>query len=116
MEDYIGRVGVIDEYLDMVNVFIVKYGEDCLLYPAELIEQHIVYEEEALTPREKAIELVDKFEDYTLSHMEVKQCALMAIRFAEKIMTEYGRETNELQNMDRFFHDLEQVKTEIEKL
>lgn len=45
-----------------------------------------------------------------------KQCALMAIRFAEKIMTEYGRETHELQNMDRFFHELEQVKTEIEKL
>ena len=42
LEDYIGRVGVIDQYLDMVNVFIVKYGEDCLLYPAELIEQHIV--------------------------------------------------------------------------
>jgi hypothetical protein len=44
LEEYIGRVGVIDEYLDMVNVFIVKFGEDCLPYPAELIEHHIIDE------------------------------------------------------------------------
>ena len=118
LEEYIGRVGVIDQYLDMVNVFIVKYGEDCLLYPAELIEQHIVDEEDTLTPQGKAQELVNKYwgKGITNDKEIAKQCALMAIRFAEKIMAEYGRETHELQNMDRFFHDLEQVKTEIEKL
>jgi hypothetical protein len=53
LEEYIGRVGVIDQYLDMVNVFIVKYGEDCLLYPAELIEQHIV--EDSVSDTNEAI-------------------------------------------------------------
>ena len=53
LEEYIGRVGVIDQYLDMVNVCIVKYGEDCLLYPAELIEQHIV--EDSVSDTNEAI-------------------------------------------------------------
>lgn len=45
-----------------------------------------------------------------------KQCTLLAVDFAEKILTEYGNETNELQNMDSFFRDLEQLKKEIEQL
>lgn len=61
LEEYIGRVGVVDEYLDMVNVCVVKYGEDCLLYPAELIEQHIVEDSVSYTNEAIVTEIVSAY-------------------------------------------------------
>lgn len=65
----------------------------------------------------KEIKFIDSYNYRSHNTMSfvAKQCALLAVDFAEKIMTEYGSETNELQNMDRFFHDLEQLKKEIEQ-
>jgi len=61
LEDYIGRVGVVDEYLDKVNVCIVKYGDDCLLYPAELIEQHLVEDSVSDTDESIISAIVDAY-------------------------------------------------------
>lgn len=117
LEEYIGRVGVIDQYLDMVNVFIVKYGEDCLLYPAELIEQHIVDEEDTLTPQGKAQELVNKYwgKGITNDKEIAKQCALIAVDEIILILTKLNPEYEE----KTYWHPIDyykQVKTEIEKL
>ena len=114
LEDYIGRVGVVDEYLDMVNVFIVKYGEDCLLYPAELIEQHIVEEEDTLTPQGKARELAMRFDRHGETD-NAKQCALIAV---DEILNNFGTLTEGKQHYAACYtiNFYEQVKTEIEKL
>lgn len=83
-------------------------------------------------PKEKAKELVDKcyyqIEDATAGMFEegvdyvkarsiaAKQCALIAVQFAEKKLIEYGNQTFELQNMDATLRDLDTLKTEIQNL
>lgn len=80
-------------------------------------------------PKEKAKELVDKFKPHSrikssgflVSNEDTliksaKQCALIAVQFAEKQLIEYGNQTFELQNMDSTFRDLDTLKTEIQNL
>lgn len=68
-----------------------------------------------MTPREKAIELVEKFADYTQSHMEDKQCALIAV---DEILNNFGTLTEGKQHYAAHctITFYEKVKTEIEKL
>ena len=72
LEDYIGRVGVVDEYLDMVNVCVVKYGEDCLLYPAELMEQHLIKEVDEIVSLRIVNAIIDEYFD-TCDLMKIKE-------------------------------------------
>lgn len=73
--------------------------------------------------KEKAKELVERFRFYVIGqpdgHAELqnaKQCALICLTEIEQALTDYGRETDELQNMDRTFHHLDNIKTEITNL
>lgn len=73
--------------------------------------------------KEKAKELVERFRFYVIGqpdgHAELqnaKQCALICLTEIEQALTDYGRETYELQNMDRTFHHLDNIKTEITNL
>ena len=78
-----------------------------------------------MTQKEEAHELIKKFRPFADGHendgrfspncqyLAAKSCALVAVQFAEKVLTEYGKETNELQNMDRFFAYLEKLSNEI---
>lgn len=80
-----------------------------------------------MTHKEEAHELIKKFRPFANGHEEndrfrpstekfnAKACALLAVRFAEKVLTEYGKETDELQNMDRFFAYLEKLANEIKE-
>ena len=70
-------------------------------------------------PKEKAKELLDKFLPHSSGNSnnnEAKQCALIAVQFAEKQLIEYGNQTFELQNMDATLRDLDTLKTEIQNL
>jgi len=85
-----------------------------------------------MTPKEKAKELLDKFSDnvsvyYTENSvpcmlnapMIIKQRKKFALIIVDKIvksLTNYGKDSNELQNMDREFNYWDKVKQEIEKL
>lgn len=78
-----------------------------------------------MTHKEEAHELIKKFRPFANGHenddmfrpstekLNAKACALVAVQFAEKVLTEYGKETDELQNMDRFFAYLEKLTNEI---
>jgi len=74
------------------------------------------------TPKEKAKQLVDKFKPFMypfhddVAKKQAKQCALIAVQFAEKQLIEYGNQTFELQNMDATLRDLDTLKTEIQNL
>ena len=82
-----------------------------------------------MTPKEKAIELVDKFtipyyewdgDGYNINWDETfknrKQCALIAVEEIYFGIFHYLKNTDELQNADREFVYWEQVKQEIEQL
>lgn len=66
-----------------------------------------------MTPKEKAKELVEKF-DETLTYLEskskAKECALIAVEFAREFVT---GDLNE--KFDKFIY-LQDIKEEIEKL
>lgn len=79
--------------------------------------------------KEKAVELVDKFRKYVDSEVDgekgfefsrkrqtrnAKKCALICISEIELALTEYGTQSNELQNMDSEWRWIEEVKSEIE--
>ena len=79
-----------------------------------------------MTHKEEALELINKFRKFANGHeydddmfrsstekLNGKACALVAVQFAEKVLTEYGKETHELQNMYRFFAYLEKLTNEI---
>ena len=80
-----------------------------------------------MTHKEEAHELIKKFRPFANGHEEndrfrpstekfnAKACALLAVRFAEQVLTEYGKETDELQNMDRVFAYLEKLANEIKE-
>lgn len=80
-----------------------------------------------MTHTEEAHELIKKFRPFANGHEEndrfrpstekfnAKACALLAVRFAEQVLTEYGKETDELQNMDRVFAYLEKLANEIKE-
>lgn len=65
-----------------------------------------------MTPKEKAIELVDKFTQTNGNAFFAKECALIAV---DEVMKEYG--TYFKVNVDGKYESYwEQVKQEIEKL
>jgi hypothetical protein len=72
-----------------------------------------------MTPKEKAVKLIEKFSRYTepsdCNH-EALQCALIAVTEIENALIEYGEATDELQNMDRELNYWNEVRYEIEKL
>lgn len=82
----------------------------------------------------KAKELIEKFkemiccstnhctygsikEDYEYDmNLAAKQCAITCLSEIESALTDYGRATDELQNMDRTFNFYQQVLTNINNL
>lgn len=79
-----------------------------------------------MTPKDKALELCQQYgylglkwkqTNYTTLALEnAKQCALIDVRNTVKALEDYGRSTDELQNMEREFAWWDKVKQEIEKL
>lgn len=68
-------------------------------------------------------ELVEKFQNelsgalYSpYNNVSAKQCAIIAMETAEKFLTEYGLESEQLQNMDSFFRYTKSIKSEILKM
>jgi hypothetical protein len=64
-----------------------------------------------MTPKEKAIELVDKFSNVPLlDSYEAKECALIAVEFSREFIT--GDLT---ESFDKYLY-IQDIKQEIEKL
>lgn len=85
-----------------------------------------------MTPKEKAKELVERFNikvnvyytedsipnimNVPMINKSVKQLALICVDEIIISLTQYGKDSNELQNMDRELYYWNEVKQEIEKL
>ena len=72
-----------------------------------------------LTPKEKAKELVEKFSDLEDGEMYIgkaKQCALIAVDEIINSLENYGKESDELQNMENDFRYWQEVKQELLKM
>lgn len=80
-----------------------------------------------MTPKEKAEKLFVKVNKQGLPQLGpfinrhlrkelIKQCCLLIISEIENALTEYGRDSDELQNMDSEFRYLENVAIEVNKL
>ena len=79
-----------------------------------------------LTPKEKAKELYtlfskhakywDCYNDSPLEIDHTKQCALIAIDEIIKSLENYGKESDELQNMENDFRYWQEVKEELLKM
>ena len=72
-----------------------------------------------LTPKEKAKELVEKFSDLEDGEMYIgkaKQCALIAVYEIINSLENYGKESDELQNMENDFRYWQEVKEELLKM
>ncbi len=76
-----------------------------------------------LTPKEKAKELVQRYIDEAYQEDEnnlytpiAKQCALIAIDEIIKSLENYGKESDELQNMENDFRYWQEVKEELLKM
>ena len=76
-----------------------------------------------MTPKEKAKELINKYwitineiELDFISWNQAKHCALICVNEIIISLTQYGKDSNELQNMDRELNYWNEVKQEIEKL
>ena len=69
-----------------------------------------------LTPKEKVKELVEKFSDLEDGEMYIgkaKQCALIAVDEIINSLENYGKESDELQNMENDFRYWQEVKQEL---
>lgn len=75
--------------------------------------------------KEKALDLFVKFyqsiPDYVVGENDIasalaKQCALICVDQMESILTEYGEDKFELQNMDYMWRRLDDIKKEIDKI
>ena len=84
-----------------------------------------------MIPKQKAEELVEKFKphshfwvhdfgrkkDYDIEQLEnAVECALIAVDEIINSLETYGKESDELQNMENDFRYWQEVKQEIEKL
>lgn len=72
-----------------------------------------------MTPKEKAIELYNKFrnENPVLSgNIRSKKQAYICVDEMEKVLIAYGETTFELQNMESEFRFLDKVREEIKNL
>ena len=72
-----------------------------------------------LTPKQKAKELFDKFSDLEDGEMYIgkaKQCALIAVDEIINSLENYGKESDELQNMENDFRYWQEVKQELLKM
>ena len=61
MNKYIGKIGVITEYINYLNSWRVDFSDDYWWYPAELIEQHLV---EDTIDRDVLRQELEKFAKY----------------------------------------------------
>ena len=72
-----------------------------------------------MNPKAKAKELVEKY-DETLTYIEskskAKQCALIAVDEIINSLENYGKESDELQNMENDFRYWQEVKQELLKI
>ena len=72
-----------------------------------------------MTPKEKAEELVEKFSDLEDGEMYIgkaKQCALIAVAEIINSLENYGKASDELQNMENDFRYWQEVKQELLKI
>ena len=72
-----------------------------------------------MTPKEKAEELVEKFSDLEDGEMYIgkaKQCTLIAVDEIINSLENYGKESDELQNMENDFRYWQEVKQELLKM
>ena len=72
-----------------------------------------------MTPKEKAEELVEKFSDLEDGEMYIgkaKQCALIAVDEIINSLENYGKASDELQNMENDFRYWQEVKQELLKI
>ena len=72
-----------------------------------------------MTPKEKAKELVEKFSDLEDGEMYIgksKECALIAVDEIINSLENYGKESDELQNMENDFRYWQEVKEELLKM
>ena len=69
-----------------------------------------------MTPKEKANELFNKMKGFRVKHTHSKKCASIAVDEIILALTEYGKTSLELQNMDSEFRYWDQVKEEIQNL
>ena len=72
-----------------------------------------------MTPKEKAKELVEKFSDLEDGEMYIgkaKQCALIAVDEIINSLENYGKASDELQNMENDFRYWQEVKQELLKI
>lgn len=77
-----------------------------------------------MTPEQKkAKEIVEKYREIILSKVEgsgeilaAKACAIEEVKAIEIALTDFGRDTDYLQSMDRTFAYYERLINEIEKL
>ena len=72
-----------------------------------------------LTPKEKAKELVEKFSDLEDGEMYIgkaKQCALITVDEIINSLENYGKESDELQNMENDFRYWQEVKEDLLKM
>ena len=69
-----------------------------------------------MTPKEKAEELVEKFSDLEDGEMYIgkaKQCTLIAVDEIINSLENYGKESDELQNMENDFRYWQEVRQEL---
>ena len=73
-----------------------------------------------LTPKQKAIELAEKMAIYhwtnVCNYEEAKQCALIAVDEIINSLENYGKESDELQNMENDFRYWQEVREELLKM
>lgn len=69
-----------------------------------------------MTEKQEAVDLFTKMKGFRVKHTHSKKCALVAIDLAERILTEYGKDNDELQNMDDQFRWLDNIRKEIKEI
>lgn len=69
-----------------------------------------------MTPEEKANELIDKMIECNYVYEDAICSAIVCVDEIIISLIQYGKESNELQNMDRELYYWHEVKQEIEKL
>jgi len=66
--------------------------------------------------KDKAKEIFEQYHNHTIDDWTKKQCAIICVNEIVKALEDYGRDSDELQNMDREFAWWDMVIAEINKL
>jgi hypothetical protein len=69
-----------------------------------------------MTPKEKAEQMFNDMKGFRVKHIHSKKCATKAVIEVILALEEYGKSTDELQNMESEFRWWQEVKKEIEIL